>query len=156
MAKEFSVLTEQANVIKNEVEDGANTASRVGGMFVDVVEKIQDEHIDVVQELGDDEDAVMSQKTVSDNFNMGIIPTHIEGKYLRTKDFTIQEFKQLGVVNLIGDGVKVILGYKNNIEENFSYVDVDTTTFDTYNREGYELYVENYNYIAIYINVLYS
>jgi hypothetical protein len=65
MAKEFDVLKEQANVIKNEVEDGANTASRVGGMFVDVVEKIQDEHIDVVQELGDDEDAVMSQKTVT-------------------------------------------------------------------------------------------
>ena len=41
MAKEFDVLKEQANVIKNEVEDGANTASRVGGMFVDLVEKIQ-------------------------------------------------------------------------------------------------------------------
>lgn len=65
MAKEFSVLTEQANVIKNEVEDGANTASRVGGMFVDVVEKIQDEHVDIVQELGDDEDAVVSQNTVT-------------------------------------------------------------------------------------------
>lgn len=65
MAKEFDVLKELANVIKNEVEDGANTASRVGGMFVDVVEKIQDEHIDVVQELGDDEKAVVSQKAVT-------------------------------------------------------------------------------------------
>lgn len=41
MAKEFSVLTEQANVIKNEVEDGANTASRVGGMFEDIVDRMQ-------------------------------------------------------------------------------------------------------------------
>lgn len=69
MAKEFSVLTEQANVIKNEVEDGANTASRVGGMFVDLVEKIQDEHIDVVQELGNRNDAVVSQAKVTTEIN---------------------------------------------------------------------------------------
>lgn len=41
MAKEFDVLKEQANVIKNEVEDGANTASRVGGMFEDIVDRMQ-------------------------------------------------------------------------------------------------------------------
>ena len=44
MAKEFNVLTEQANVIKNEVEDGAKTASRVGGMIIELVEKSNDEH----------------------------------------------------------------------------------------------------------------
>ena len=42
MAKEFDVLKEQANVIKNEVEDGANTASRVGGMFEDIVDRIEE------------------------------------------------------------------------------------------------------------------
>ena len=41
MAKGFEVLKEQANVIKNEVEDGANTASRVGGMFEDIVDRMQ-------------------------------------------------------------------------------------------------------------------
>lgn len=41
MAKEFDVLKKQANVIKNEVEDGANTASRVGGMFEDIVDRMQ-------------------------------------------------------------------------------------------------------------------
>mgnify|MGYP001774305506 CR=1 FL=1 len=69
MAKEFNVLTEQANVIKNEVEDGANTASRVGGMFVDLVEKMNDEHIDVVQELGNRNDAVVSQAKVTTEIN---------------------------------------------------------------------------------------
>lgn len=42
MAKGFDVLKEQANVIKNEVEDGANTASRVGGMFEDIVDRIEE------------------------------------------------------------------------------------------------------------------
>lgn len=41
MAKEIDVLKSQANQIKNEVEDGKNTATRIGGMFVDLVDKVE-------------------------------------------------------------------------------------------------------------------
>lgn len=38
MAKELSVLQQQAEAIKTEVNKGANTSSRIGGMFGDILE----------------------------------------------------------------------------------------------------------------------
>ena len=38
MAKDIETLKQQALQIKNEVEDGANTADRVGGMFGDMLD----------------------------------------------------------------------------------------------------------------------
>ena len=38
MAKDIETLKQQALQIKNEVEDGANTADRVGGMFSDMLD----------------------------------------------------------------------------------------------------------------------
>lgn len=38
MAKELSVLQQQAEAIKTEVNKGANTSSRIGGMFGDMLE----------------------------------------------------------------------------------------------------------------------
>lgn len=38
MAKEYDKLIEQATVIRDEVEDGANTAIRVGEMFIDILD----------------------------------------------------------------------------------------------------------------------
>lgn len=43
MAKEYDVLLEQAETIRTEVEDDANSAERVGGMFKDIIEKSKDE-----------------------------------------------------------------------------------------------------------------
>ena len=37
MTKEYDVLLEQAETIRTEVEDGANSAERVGGMFKDIL-----------------------------------------------------------------------------------------------------------------------
>ena len=41
MAKDFESLKQQALVIKNEVEDGANNTERVGGMLEDIVESMK-------------------------------------------------------------------------------------------------------------------
>lgn len=41
MAKDFESLKQQALVIKNEVEDGANSSERVGGMLEDIVESMK-------------------------------------------------------------------------------------------------------------------
>ena len=41
MAKDFEYLKQQALVIKNEVEDGANNTERVGGMLEDIVESMK-------------------------------------------------------------------------------------------------------------------
>ena len=41
MAKELSVLQQQAEAIKTEVNKGANTSSRIGGMFGDIVERMK-------------------------------------------------------------------------------------------------------------------
>lgn len=38
MAKDFESLKQQALVIKNEVEDGANSSERIGGMFSDMLD----------------------------------------------------------------------------------------------------------------------
>lgn len=42
MAKTYEGLIANANIIKNEIEAQKNTATRVGTMFVDVVEKVED------------------------------------------------------------------------------------------------------------------
>ena len=41
MAKDFESLKQQALVIKNEVEDGANSSERVGGMLEDIIESMK-------------------------------------------------------------------------------------------------------------------
>ena len=41
MAKDFESLKQQALVIKNEVEDGANNTERVGGILEDIVESMK-------------------------------------------------------------------------------------------------------------------
>lgn len=40
MAKDINVLKDQAIQIRDEVEDGRNTAKRIGGMFSDLVDKV--------------------------------------------------------------------------------------------------------------------
>lgn len=42
MAKTYEGLRADANIIKNEIEAQKNTATRVGTMFVDVVEKVEE------------------------------------------------------------------------------------------------------------------
>lgn len=41
MAKDFESLKQQALVIKNEVEDGANSSERIGGILEDIVESMK-------------------------------------------------------------------------------------------------------------------
>ena len=81
MAKSYEELKNEISAITNEVEDGANTANRIGGAMDDIVNytkeslEAQEERINeetdikieglVVQETGDGENVVMSQKAVS-------------------------------------------------------------------------------------------
>lgn len=45
MAKELSVLQQQAEAIKNEVNKGANTANRVGSMFSDMLDYNEEQSV---------------------------------------------------------------------------------------------------------------
>lgn len=81
MAKSYEELKNEISAITNEVEDGANTANRIGGAMADIADfakeslEEQEERINeetdikisglVVQETGDGEGVVMSQKAVS-------------------------------------------------------------------------------------------
>lgn len=81
MAKSYEELKNEISAITNEVEDGANTANRIGGAMADIADfakeslEAQEERINeetdikisglVVQETGDGEGVVMSQKAVT-------------------------------------------------------------------------------------------
>lgn len=50
MAKELSVLQQQAEAIKTEVNKGANTSSRIGGMFGDMLEYNEEKFTELVMD----------------------------------------------------------------------------------------------------------
>jgi hypothetical protein len=63
--KTNSQLTTEAEVIQNETVMGANTASRVGEMFVDIIDsKINNDDIDTNTSLGTSNTVVPSQNAV--------------------------------------------------------------------------------------------
>ena len=51
MAKELSVLQQQAEAIKTEVNKGANTSSRIGGMFGDMLEYNEEKLTELSKQL---------------------------------------------------------------------------------------------------------
>ena len=76
MAKDFESLKQQALVIKNEVEDGANTSSRIGGMFSDMLdyneekrkeleEKIELQKVEVDNELSESSENPIANSAVT-------------------------------------------------------------------------------------------
>ena len=71
MAKDFESLKQQALVIKNEVEDGANSSERIGGMFSDMLDYNEEERKEIsnktagVNYLTCDTAASTAAKTVS-------------------------------------------------------------------------------------------
>lgn len=81
MAKSYEELKNEISAITNEVEDGANTANRIGGAMADIADFAKEETMEleinteqkfrdlVVQETGDGEGVVMSQKAVSEKFS---------------------------------------------------------------------------------------
>jgi len=85
MAKSYEELKNEISAITNEVEDGANTANRIGGAMADIADytkeslEAQEERINeytdskiaegIVQETGDGENVVMSQKAVSEELS---------------------------------------------------------------------------------------
>lgn len=71
MAKSYEELKNEISAITNEVEDGANTANRIGGAMADIADfakEVTEQKIKklVVQETGDGEGVVMSQKAVTE------------------------------------------------------------------------------------------
>lgn len=95
-------IKQQAAAVKNATQVGENTAERVGGVLAglaDIAEQ-QEDNIDkkldresVVQEPGNAEDKVMSQKAVSTNINRflskSLPKTDFERAYIGQQDFSI-------------------------------------------------------------------
>lgn len=80
MAKDFESLKQQALVIKNEVEDGANSSERIGGMFSDMLdyneekrkeleEKIGSQTVEVDTELNEDSQKPIANAPVAKGIN---------------------------------------------------------------------------------------
>ena len=52
MAKDFESLKQQALVIKNEVEDGANSSERVGGILEDLLDYNEEKRKELEEKIG--------------------------------------------------------------------------------------------------------
>ena len=52
MAKDFESLKQQALVIKNEVEDGANSSERIGGILEDILDYNNEKLTELGSDLG--------------------------------------------------------------------------------------------------------
>ena len=151
MAKEISIIRQEAQQVQNATQVGENTAQRVGGVLTDIVDKAEEYETDIdnlnsnmgvdeyptfsestgystgdvvnyngklykftsdhaagawlgtdvketdaikahiVQEFGDDENAVISQKTTTEKF------TELEEKKLNVSDSPMKDTKEEGV-----------------------------------------------------------
>lgn len=111
MAKTYEEVKAVISVIKNEVEEGSNTAQRVGGAMDDIVDYTKEsinEEINskfgelVVQETGDGEGIVMSQKAVSGKFTelKSEINKPIDDAYLV---HSMADFEQGNISDITGE-----------------------------------------------------
>ena len=150
MAKSYEELKNEISAITNEVEDGANTANRIGGAMADIADfakeslEAQEERINeetdikisglVVQETGDGEKVVMSQKAVSGKFIE--FESEVNGFKLDIKNSatTVKSNTQLilgdlyNLSNLANSQVRVrTLDASGNVVETLGYIPENTT-----------------------------
>lgn len=135
MAKSYEELKNEISAITNEVEDGANTANRIGGAMADIADfakeslEAQEERINeetdikigglVVQETGDGEGVVMSQKAVTEK--IGELASKTENIYTqenasRYSKITIPFYLKKGAA-IINNGVNLIVSDDDSVTD---------------------------------------
>lgn len=104
MAKDFESLKQQALVIKNEVEDGANSSERIGGMLEDIL----DYNNEKLTELD------KTKANVNNNYSEGKLRDKSDGFYFTDKDGNV-------IAKILSDGIHAVALYDkdgNKIGEN--------------------------------------
>lgn len=93
MAKELSVLQQQAEAIKTEVNKGANTSSRIGGMFGDILEYNEGKFTELegkVENIGlKNKDYQEADFGISDE--NGNVILELRNGHIRTKNFDSED-----------------------------------------------------------------
>ena len=121
-------IKQQAEAVKNATQVGENTAERVGGALAGLADIAKQQEVElgkkfdkesVVQESGDAEDKVMSQKAVSDK--LSDLPS--DGALNMLKDAVWENKNIAGSTQLIRlitrDYIPVIAGNEYFIKSNF-------------------------------------
>lgn len=127
MAKELSVLQQQAEAIKTEVNKGANTSSRIGGMFGDMLEYNEEQYEENKSNTGVSSYPKFSEGevyTVGQVVNYGgklyeFTTEHPEGSW-NSAHVKSTSLKQ------IQDKKLTELQYVSGIFVNYGYLDTDT------------------------------
>lgn len=127
MAKELSVLQQQAEAIKTEVNKGANTSSRIGGMFGDMLEYNEEKLTELeIKSVGTTISLIGKKDKIfyySIKANDKLIFTFIESS-IPTAIASLYLYKDDGNYIRIGEvgSVKKTLTY--TAEEDFAYIKI--------------------------------
>lgn len=127
MAKDFEYLKQQALVVKNEVEDGANSSERIGSILEGILDFNNDKLIELEQSIYNIYEAVKAIEWIQ-GYGLAINGTLVSNSFWETSEFipvypgqkistSTTDLSGQSVKNLAYDDNKKIVGEIQSLEE---------------------------------------